>query len=97
MYKKRYLTFISLYMYTGVAYADLPLTVEDLTTDKNRFKLDTSVSYYNQSDSGLNLSGYSLVDLGNGRTLSIPNNLSEGIDQYRQFNWQFWLTLWGNR
>ncbi len=31
------------------AHADLPLTVEELTTDKNRFKLDTSVSYFLKS------------------------------------------------
>lgn len=31
-----------------IAHADLPLTVEDILADKNRFKLDTELSYFNQ-------------------------------------------------
>lgn len=61
------------------AYADIPLTVEDLTVDKNRFKLDADISYFNQNERNLNQQGFSIIDLGNGRTISIPNAPSEGV------------------
>lgn len=32
------------------AFAEIPLTIEDLTTDKNRFKLHGNISYFNQSE-----------------------------------------------
>lgn len=35
------------------ALADLPLTVEELTADKNKFKLTSSLSYFNQSQRNL--------------------------------------------
>lgn len=60
------------------AFADLPLTVEDLITDKNKFKLTTNISYFNQSQRNLTEQGYSFIDLGNGRTLSLPNPPTEG-------------------
>lgn len=59
------------------ALADLPLTVEDLTADKNKFKLTSSLSYFNQSRRDWVDQGYSLVDLGNGRVLALPNSPTE--------------------
>lgn len=53
-------------------HADLPLTVEDLTTDRNRFRFDANFSYFNQSHSSLNYQGFNLIDI-NGQTLAIPN------------------------
>lgn len=61
------------------AFADLPLTVEDLIADKNKFKLITNLNYYNQSQKNLIEQGYSIVDLGNGRTITLPNPSTEGI------------------
>lgn len=61
------------------AFADLPLTVEDLITDKNKFKLITNLNYYNQSQRNLIEQGYSVVDLGNGRTITLPNPSTEGV------------------
>ncbi|OOS02316.1 Outer membrane protein beta-barrel domain-containing protein [Moraxella cuniculi DSM 21768] len=60
-----------------IAHADLPLTVEDLTTDKNRFKLDTSLSYYNQSQTSLAPQTYGMADLGNGRVIILPAPAAE--------------------
>lgn len=62
------------------AFADLPLTVDDLITDKNKFKLTTNINYFNQSQRNLTEQGYSLVDLGNGRTLTLPNPPTEGVN-----------------
>ncbi len=60
------------------SFAELPLTVEDLTTDKNKFKLNTNISYFNQSQRNLTEQGYNIIDLGNGRTLTLANPPSEG-------------------
>ncbi|ELA09635.1 hypothetical protein MOMA_04495 [Moraxella macacae 0408225] len=73
-----FIFFISLIAYQS-ALADLPLTVEDLTADKNKFKLTSDLSYFNQSQRNLTEQGNSLVDLGNGRTLVLPNPPSEGL------------------
>ena len=55
------------------AHADLPLTVDDLLADKNRFKLDTDLSYYNHHRSSVATQGFEMVDLGQGRTLYMPS------------------------
>lgn len=56
-----------------LAHADLPLTVDDLLADKNRFKLDTDLSYYNHHKSSSTTQGFDVVDLGNGRTVYLPS------------------------
>lgn len=61
------------------ALTELPLTVEELTADKNKFKLTSSLSYFNQSQRNLTEQGYSVVDLGNGGTITLPNPPSEGL------------------
>lgn len=64
--------------FSSACYADLPLTIESLTTDKGRFKLDTAISYFNQNSSNLLSQGSSVIDLGNGSIISIPNLPIEG-------------------
>ncbi|TWV84683.1 hypothetical protein [Moraxella sp. VT-16-12] len=54
-------------------HADLPLTVEDLLADKNRFKLDTSLSYYNYHKTATATQGFDGIDVGNGRIIYIPS------------------------
>ncbi len=49
---KRILVCLSIVVMASNTYADLPLTVEDLTADKNRFKLETNLNYFNKSDTG---------------------------------------------
>lgn len=56
-----------------LSHADLPLTVDDLLADKNRFKLDTDLSYYNHHRSSVTTQGFEMVDLGQGRTLYMPS------------------------
>lgn len=56
-----------------LTHADLPLTVDDLLADKNRFRLDTDLSYYNHHRSSVATQGFEMVDLGQGRTLYMPS------------------------
>lgn len=56
-----------------ITHADLPLTVEDLLADKNRFKLDTHLSYYNHHKTATTTYGFDGIDIGNGRTIYIPS------------------------
>lgn len=62
---------------TQLTKADLPLTVEDLIADKNRFKLETSLNYVNQNSTNLTSQGSSSIDLGNGRFVSVPNPITQ--------------------
>lgn len=56
-----------------IAHADLPLTVEDILADKNRFKLDTELSYFNQQKTSAVAQGFNSVYLGGGWTIYLPN------------------------
>lgn len=56
-----------------ITHADLPLTVADILADKNRFKLDTELSYFNQQKTSAVAQGFNSVDLGGGRTIYLPN------------------------
>ena len=62
----------------SLCHADLPLTIESLTTDKGRLKLDTAINYFNQNSSNLLSQGSSVIDLGNGSVITIPNLPTEG-------------------
>ncbi|UNU73336.1 transporter [Moraxella nasovis] len=57
---------------TNTTHADLPLTVDDILADKNRFKLDTDISYYNHHKTFASTQGFETVDLGNGRSIVMP-------------------------
>lgn len=59
------------------AHASLPLTIDDLTADKNRFRLESNISYANTHHQSLADNGYSMVDLGNGRGIALPNPVSQ--------------------
>jgi len=69
----RKLTLCCISLLTLSAHADLPLTVDDLLADKNRFRLDTDLSYYNHHRSSVATQGFEMVDLGQGRTLYMPS------------------------
>lgn len=56
-----------------LAHADLPLTVDDLLADKNRFRLDTDLNYYNHHQSSTSVQGFSVADLGSGRMIYVPS------------------------
>lgn len=50
MYKHIMIVF-GLVSFSLTAHADLPLIVTDILADKNRFKLDADLSYYNHHKS----------------------------------------------
>lgn len=60
------------------AHADLPLLIEDLVTNKNRFKLEVKLNYINQTTSQLSDPSFTLVALGDGSTLAFPNPTLQG-------------------
>lgn len=63
----------SVFVFPLLAHADLPLTVDDLLADKNRFRLDTDLSYYNHHKSSVATQGFEAVDLGSGRVVYLPS------------------------
>lgn len=69
------LVFISI---SKSSFSDIPLTIEDLTTDKNRIKLITNINYLNKSQRDLYDQGYSYIDLNDGNTITLPNTPIEG-------------------
>ncbi|MDO4426759.1 MAG: hypothetical protein Q4B88_01375 [Moraxella sp.] len=71
--KFKYLSVLVLTLLPVLSYADLPLTVEDILADKNRFKLDTDFSYYNHQQSSTSVQDFSVADLGNGRMIYVPS------------------------
>ncbi|MDO4699462.1 MAG: hypothetical protein Q4A69_02090 [Moraxella sp.] len=64
---------VLIFTFSVVAHADLPLTVEDLLADKNRFKLDTNLSYYNHHKVAATAQDFDSIDVGNGRIIYIPS------------------------
>lgn len=78
MFKKIVVIFPIFAVSIHMAFADLPLTVEDLIADKNKFKLETNFSYFNQNSSSISSQGTNLIDLGNGRVVTIPNPVTQG-------------------
>lgn len=79
----RYKTLIFLFFcFAGTqTRAELPLTIEDLTADKNRFKLNTSLSYYNQNNSSVsqNAKGKLVHNLANNDSLFANIGLKYGL------------------
>lgn len=63
MYKHIMIVF-GLVSFSLTAHADLPLTVSDILADKNRFKPDADLSYYNHHKSSSTTQGFEVVDLG---------------------------------
>ena len=72
MYKHIMIVF-GLVSFSLTVHADLPLTIDDLLADTNRFRLDTDLSYYNHHRSSVATQGFEMVDLGQGRTLYMPS------------------------
>lgn len=59
------------------AYADLPLTVEDLITDKGKFKLDLSVAYANSDRQGVSTGDPVTVQTGATSFVTLPTLIGE--------------------
>jgi len=59
------------------ARADLPLTIEDLLTDKGRFKLDASLTYANAEQHGIATGQPIVVQTGPTAFITLPTLLGE--------------------
>jgi len=60
-----------------VARADLPLTIEDLLTDKGRFKLDASLTYANAEQQGISTGQPIVVQTGPTAFITLPTLIGE--------------------
>ena len=76
------------------AYADLPLTIEDMMTDKGKWKLETSITYLNSENNRAELAAPVYIQTGATSFIPIPteiqengsNTLSDGI-RYKSGNY----------
>lgn len=65
-------------MFSGMAQADdLPLTVEDLITDKGKFKLELSFAYANRDRRGVSTADPVFVQTGASSFVSVPGTVGE--------------------
>ena len=62
-----------------VAWADLPLNVEDLITDKGKVKLDLSLAYANMDRSGVSTGEPIIVQTGPTSFVTVPTLVGESI------------------
>lgn len=69
--------FYLLFCFPVIAQADLPLSLEDVLTDKGKFKLDTSVSYINGESRKSDLAAPIYIQTGNASFIPIPTDLQE--------------------
>lgn len=59
------------------AYADLPLTIEDIMTDKGKWKLETSLTYLNSENSRAELAAPVYIQTGATSFIPIPTEIQE--------------------
>ncbi|WP_127262008.1 meta-pathway of phenol degradation family protein [Neisseria meningitidis] len=59
------------------AYADLPLTIEDIITDKGKWKLETSLTYLNSENSRATLAAPVYIQTGATSFIPIPTEIQE--------------------
>ncbi len=87
----------------GSVYADVPLTVEGLLTDKGKLKLDMTVSYANSEKSNASTGDYVNIQTGPTSFVTFPTKVGDGVInsdgriQVRsatRFN-EAWNTSWG--
>lgn len=74
------------------ASADLPLTVEDLITDKGKFKIELSASYANLDRQGVATGEPVIVQTGSTSFVTLPSLIGESIG-----NSDTWVTTLGLR
>ncbi|HFC7000173.1 TPA: meta-pathway of phenol degradation family protein, partial [Neisseria meningitidis] len=58
-------------------YADLPLTIEDIMTDKGKWKLETSLTYLNSENSRAELAAPVYIQTGATSFIPIPTEIQE--------------------
>jgi hypothetical protein len=71
--------FVILTVTSSAVFADLPLTVEDLITDKGKVKLDLSLAYANADRSGVSTGEPIIVQTGPTSFVTLPTLVGESI------------------
>lgn len=66
-------------LFAKSAMADLPLTVEDLITDKGKIKLDLSIAYANADRHGISTGEPIMVQTGATSFLTLPTQIGESL------------------
>lgn len=69
----------TLVLVPSAAYADLPLTIEDLIADKDKVKLDLSVAYANVDRQGVSTGEPIIVQTGPTSFVTLPTAIGESI------------------
>jgi hypothetical protein len=59
------------------AYADLPLDIEDLLTDKGKFKLDVGLTYANINRSKVSVEDSLFIQVGPTQFVRVPTDINE--------------------
>jgi len=63
--------------FPSLAIADLPLTVEDLITDKGKFKLDVTIAYANSEWQGVATADPIDIQTGPTTFVTLPTRIGE--------------------
>jgi len=74
--RKSLFAFISILLSTA-AHAELPLTVEDLFSDKGKFKLELSSSYSNRTSRQVTSGSYVYLQTSDASFVAVPQVLGE--------------------
>lgn len=70
-------TILFLITISNPVFADLPLSLEELVTDKGKWKLETSINYVNSESQKSHLTSSVLVQVGNASFIPIPTEIDE--------------------
>jgi periplasmic protein len=73
----RKVTFVIFTLIPSIVYADLPLSLEDILTDKGKLKLEASVSYINGESNHSELSSPIYIQTGTANFIAVPTEVRE--------------------
>ena len=76
LYRSLFTTFLLSLLATN-SHAELPLTIEDLITDKGKFKLDISASYANHNHQGIATDDPIAIQTGETSFVLVPTSLGD--------------------
>lgn len=69
--------FISFCIFPLAAYADLPLSIEEILTDKGKLKLEASVGYVNSESRNTELAAPVYIQTGSASFIPVPTEIRE--------------------
>ncbi|HZS79920.1 MAG TPA: hypothetical protein VFA14_00595 [Herbaspirillum sp.] len=75
----RFILGVLLVSLSHLAWADLPLTVEDLITDKGKLKLEASLSYANADRHGISATDPVTIQTGPASFITLPTRIGESV------------------